>query len=88
MVRRIRTNGMIGSRIKKKYGKIGSPKSAKRKAFLRTIRKKSKSRKKSGFQVCMRKQLKNRKFGSKTALRTAFKKAVVVCRKRTVRRKR
>lgn len=40
MVRTKRTNKRIGGRIKKKYGKVGAPKSAKRKAWLRKIRKK------------------------------------------------
>ena len=42
MVRTMRTDKRIGSRIKKKWGKIGAPKSAKRKAFLAKIRKKKK----------------------------------------------
>lgn len=40
MVRRMRTNGHIGSRIKQKWGKIGAPHSAKRKRYLANIRKK------------------------------------------------
>jgi len=40
MVRRMRTNKRIGSRIKKKWGKIGAPKSAKRRKFLAKVRKK------------------------------------------------
>jgi len=42
MVRRMRTNKRIGSRIKKKWGKTGAPKSAKRKTFLAKIRRKRK----------------------------------------------
>jgi len=45
MVRTMRTNRRIGSRIKKKYGKIGAPKSAKRKAWLAKIRKKRRKKK-------------------------------------------
>ena len=45
MVRTMRTNKRIGSRIKKKWGKIGAPKSAKRKAFLAKVRKKRRKRK-------------------------------------------
>jgi len=40
MVRRMRTNKRIGSRIKKKWGKIGAPKSAKRRSHLAKIRRK------------------------------------------------
>ncbi len=40
MTRRMRTNKRIGSRIKRKWGKIGAPKSAKRKAFLAKVRRK------------------------------------------------
>ncbi|MBA7501185.1 hypothetical protein ES704_03947 [subsurface metagenome] len=39
-MRKMRTNKRIGSRIKRKWGKIGAPKSAKRKAFLATVRRK------------------------------------------------
>ncbi len=45
MVRTMRTNKRIGSRIKKKWGKIGAPKSAKRKAFLAKVRRKRRKRK-------------------------------------------
>lgn len=45
MVRTMRTNKRIGSRIKKKWGKIGAPKSAKRRAFLAKVRKKRRKRK-------------------------------------------
>jgi len=44
MVRTIRTNSRIGSRIKKKWGKVGAPHSAKRKAHLSRIRKRRKKR--------------------------------------------
>jgi hypothetical protein len=40
LMRKMRTNKRIGSRIKRKWGKIGAPKSAKRKAFLATVRRK------------------------------------------------
>ncbi len=40
MVRKVRTDGYIGSRIKPKWGKIGAPHSAKRKRFLANIRRK------------------------------------------------
>jgi len=46
MVRTMRTNKRIGSKIKKKYGKIGAPKSAKRKRWLAKIRKKRKKKRK------------------------------------------
>ena len=42
MVRKMRTNGKIGAKIKKKWGKIGAPKSAKRKRFLKKISRKRK----------------------------------------------
>ena len=42
--RKMRTNKRIGSRIKRKWGKIGAPKSAKRKKFLSTIRRKKRRR--------------------------------------------
>jgi len=42
MVRKMRTNKHVGSHIKKKWGKIGAPKSAKRKAWLKKVRKKRK----------------------------------------------
>ena len=42
MTRKVRTNKHIGSKIKRKWGKIGYPHSAKRKAWLRSIRKKKK----------------------------------------------
>ena len=42
VTRRMRTNKRIGSRIKRKWGKVGTPKSAKRKKFLAKIRKKKK----------------------------------------------
>ena len=41
-MRAMRSNGHIGDRIMKKWGKIGSPKSAKRKAWLKSIRPKKK----------------------------------------------
>ena len=44
MTRRVRTNGRVGKRITKKWGKIGAPHSAKRKAHLAKIRKKSRRR--------------------------------------------
>jgi len=44
MARKMRTNKHIGSRIKRKWGKIGYPHSAKRKTWLRNIRKKEKRR--------------------------------------------
>ena len=44
MVRTMRTNKRIGSKIKKKWGKIGAPKSQKRKAWLVKLRKKRKKR--------------------------------------------
>jgi len=40
MARKMRTNKHIGSKIKRKWGKVGAPKSAKRKAWLRKIRRK------------------------------------------------
>ena len=43
MVRMMRTNHRIGARIKPKWGKIGAPRSAKRMAWLRKIRKKGKN---------------------------------------------
>ena len=45
MVRTMRTNKKIGGRIKKKWGKIGAPHSAKRKAHLAKIRKKRRKKK-------------------------------------------
>lgn len=42
MVRKMRTNKRLGSRIRKKWGKVGAPKSAKRKRWLKKIRKKRK----------------------------------------------
>jgi len=39
MVRRMRTDHRIGSKIKRKWGKIGAPHSAKRKKHLAKIRK-------------------------------------------------
>jgi len=45
MVRRMRTNKHVGSRIRKKWGKIGAPRSAKRKRFLAKIRRKKKGKK-------------------------------------------
>jgi len=45
----MRTNSKIGSKIKRKFGKIGFPKSAKRKSFLAKIRpKKKKTAKRKG----------------------------------------
>lgn len=40
MVRKMRTNKHLGSRIRKKWGSIGAPHSAKRKQYLTKIRKK------------------------------------------------
>lgn len=40
MVRRMRTNRHLGSKIKRKWGKIGAPHSAKRKRHLARMRKK------------------------------------------------
>jgi len=42
MVRKMRTDGKVGKRIKRKWGKIGAPHSAKRKAWLRKVAKKRK----------------------------------------------
>lgn len=39
MVRKMRTNKRVGSRIRVKWGKIGAPHSAKRKRHLAKIRK-------------------------------------------------
>jgi len=47
MVRAMRTDRRIGSRIKKKWGKIGAPHSATRKAHLAKIRKKRRKKKKA-----------------------------------------
>ena len=46
MVRTMRTNKRIGGRIKKKWGKIGPPKSAKRRKYLAKIRKKRRRKRK------------------------------------------
>lgn len=43
--RTMRTNKRIGSRIKRKWGKVGAPKSAKRRAHLAKIRRKGRKRK-------------------------------------------
>lgn len=40
MTRTMRTNHHIGARIKKKWGKIGAPHSAKRRRFLARIARK------------------------------------------------
>lgn len=40
MVRTMRTDRRIGVRIKKKWGKVGAPHSAKRKAWLKKIARK------------------------------------------------
>lgn len=40
MVRKMRTNKRVGSRIKRKWGSIGAPHSAKRKKYLARIRRK------------------------------------------------
>lgn len=45
MVRTMRTDKKIGSRIKPKWGKIGAPHSAKRKAHLAKIRRKRRKKK-------------------------------------------
>jgi len=44
MTRTMRTNHRIGSRIKRKWGKVGAPHSKKRKAWLRKISRKKKRR--------------------------------------------
>jgi len=50
MARTMRTNHHIGSRIKRKWGKVGAPHSSKRKKWLRKIRKKTKKRRKKRFK--------------------------------------
>ncbi len=44
MVRMMRTDGHIGSRIKPKWGKVGAPGSKKRKRWLKHIRRRRRSR--------------------------------------------
>jgi len=44
----MRTNSKIGSKIKRKFGKIGFPKSKKRKSFLASIRPKKKAKARKG----------------------------------------
>ena len=44
MTRTMRTDHHIGSRIKRKWGKVGSPKSRKRKQWLKKIRKKKRKK--------------------------------------------